>query len=187
MLETSAVRKLHDTPVEKVVATAFSVVIGLTNDRQITFQSGYEGDEADAVVFARLQRTMGFADKLKAVYEIPGLEEDLDRHDKAIARFQQDRDAIEDRHRNEQAFRQVQIDTKTTDAQDNWTKSGRRGSFSLQGATAAAVANLKSAIAAAENEIKVGRENFKTTMERHQEERALCAAKLAKAKALAEG
>lgn len=184
----NTVRKLHpDEPVEKVVATAVSIVVGLTNDRQMTFQSGYEGDESDDAVFARLQRNMRFADRLKAIYEIPGLEEDLERHKLALERFQSDRDEIEERHKRAQAMRQVEIDARRRRAQEAWDASGKRGAFQPQGATLRDLNLSQAEIDKAENEAVQGRENFLVTLKRHQEETDLCAAKLAKAKALAEG
>lgn len=95
--------------VEKVFATATSITIGLSNDRQITFQSGFEGDETDAVVNARFDRMMAFADRQKARYQIPEIEEELFKHRETLANFIEDRDRIELEHTRAQAARSVEI------------------------------------------------------------------------------
>ena len=70
----------------------------MADDRQITFQSGYEGDESDEIVFARLQRNLRFADRLKAIYEIPKLEDEIAEHNKNYERLQEDWAAADERY-----------------------------------------------------------------------------------------
>lgn len=59
--------------VKKAIASGVSIVVGLANDRQITFQTGFESDETDDAVNNRFDRAMRFADRLKARYEVDGL------------------------------------------------------------------------------------------------------------------
>jgi hypothetical protein len=183
----STVRKLREETVEKVVATGVSIVVGLADDRQITFQTGYEGDETDAAVNARLDRTMRFANRLKAVYSLPTLEDELDRHNKTIERFQEDRDAIEKQFAVRQAMRSVELGERKNRAVKTWQASGKHGEFKPQGATARDLDLIQGEMDKAEAEVEQGRKNFQVSMERHIEERDFCAAKVAKAKALAEG
>lgn len=102
----------HQPPeiVTKVVASAVSIVVGLSNDRQITFQTGFEGDEPDAAVNERFDRIMRLADRQKARYQIPEIEEELFQHRETLANFVEDRDRLETNHVHDQAARQVQID-----------------------------------------------------------------------------
>lgn len=183
----SAVRKLREEVVEKVVASAVSIVVGLADDRQITFQTGYEGDETDAAINARLDRTMRFADRLKAIASLPTLELELERHETTIERFQADQTAIETRHEVAQAKRSVERAAREQNAVKTWNASGKRGEFKPQGATARDLDLIQGEIDKAEAEAAQGRKNFKVSLERHQEERDFCAAKIAKARALAEG
>lgn len=84
-----------ETPVVKVVATGFSVVFGVADDCQITFQSGFEGDEDDSVVNARIDRLMRFGERQQALRRIPKLEKDLADQKGKLAQFQADRAEIE--------------------------------------------------------------------------------------------
>lgn len=99
-------------PVNKVVATAFSLTIGLADDRQIVFQSGFEGDETDAVVNERLDRIMRLGDRQKARYKIPQLEEELAKHRDTLAQFQEDLGRAEATHASQQATRQVELEER---------------------------------------------------------------------------
>lgn len=82
-------------PVEKVVATGVSLVVGLSDNMQITFQSGFEGDETDAAVNARLDRLVALANRQKAIAEVPMLENELFKHREELAQFQEDLDRVE--------------------------------------------------------------------------------------------
>lgn len=187
MPEATKVQQLRPEVVEKVVATAVSIVVGLADDRQITFQTGYEGDETDDAVNGRLDRTMRFANRLKAIYSLPNLEDELERHEKTIERFQADRDEIEKNLAVKQAMRSVELGERRNKAVKAWQAGGRQGEFRPQGATARDLDLIQGEMDRAEEDAKQGRENFKVSMKRHEEERDICAAKVAKAKALAEG
>lgn len=96
-------------PITKVVATAFNLTIGLSDGRQITFQSGFEGDEPNAVVNARLDRMMAMADRQKARYDLPEAEEELAKQRETLANLLEDIPHVEKRHELEQAGRREQI------------------------------------------------------------------------------
>ena len=183
----SAVRKLHPEPTEKVVATAVSLVVGVADDRQITFQSGYEGDEPDEVVFERIQRNLRFADRLKAIYETPKLEDDIAEHDKNYAQLLEDWADADERFARDQAERQVQIDTITRDSVAAWNRSQKRGEWRATGAHASSLENIHRSIHKAEEERKQQLDLNMKTRERWTDKRAELQRKLDRAKALAEG
>ena len=62
-----------------------------------------------------------------------------------------------------------------------------RSNATPRGASKRTLDLIQAEIDKADAEHKVGKENFAETMKRHLEETALCEAKIAKAKALAEG
>lgn len=105
-------QRLHQEPeaVEKVIATGVSIVVGLTNDRQITFQTGFEGDEEDAAINRRFDRIMRLADRQKAKYSMKEAVKELAQREKALANFIFDKAVIESRHDREQAMRRETID-----------------------------------------------------------------------------
>lgn len=183
------VRKLHEeeAPVEKVIATGVSIVVGLSNDRQMTFQSGFEGDETDAAVNARMDRFMRIADRLKARYELVTLEEELEMHLKTLAKFVEDFEAVEKRFEITQASRQVEIETRRRDAEARWTKDGKRGSYRPEGATKRDLDLIQGELDKVENERAQYLANHKVSLERFHEETEIRQAKIAKAKATAEG
>lgn len=112
MRESSNVRKITEAaepPVEKVIASAVNIVVGLAPDRQITFSTGFEGDEPDAVINARFDRIMRMADRLKGHYEIPDIEEDLAKSREALRNLRVDLERIDRQHDHDQAARRVQI------------------------------------------------------------------------------
>ena len=183
----NTVRKLHEEPVEKVVATAVSIVVGLADDRQITFQTGYEGDETDDAVNGRLDRTMRFANRLKAVYSLPALEDELEQHETVLARFLEDQAAIVERYEVEQAGRVAELSAKRRDAESRHATSGKRGGYKPEGATKRDMELIAGATLKAENEFKQNRDIANKTHERYVQEIDTRKAKIAKAKALAEG
>lgn len=79
----------------KVVATAFSLVVGISDDAQITFQSGFEGDESDDIVNARIDRIVRIAERQQALRKIPKLEKDLIQQKEQLAQFHENRAQIE--------------------------------------------------------------------------------------------
>ncbi len=102
------VTKLRQPGEPMAVGVATGIVVGITNDRQITFQTGHEGNESPDVVFNRYLGVMKIADRLKAHYEVPEIEEELFKHRETLANFIEDRDRRIAEH-------EVQV--------DEWTKS----------------------------------------------------------------
>lgn len=100
-----------DEPVNKVIATGFSIVVGIANDAQITFQSGYEGDEDDSSINARVDRMMRIAQRQKAIHEVADLEKEIEENRKGLTRFVDLAETAEANFAYAQAERQVQIDT----------------------------------------------------------------------------
>lgn len=110
MPEQSNVRKLvEDAPVVKVVATAFSLVVGLTPDKQLTFQSGFEGDEPDEVINLRMDKMLRLADRIRSRYEIPEAEEELAKQQETVSNLRFDLDRLDKQHEHDQAARQVEL------------------------------------------------------------------------------
>ena len=157
-------QRLHREPevVEKVIATGVSIVVGLTNDRQITFQTGFEGDETDEAVNRRFDRIMRLADRQKAKYSLKEAVKELALRETALANFIFDKAAIEERHTREQAIRRETIEEMkrlrsaarekcqseidgtilkiqdkkagiVAEAQETYRRSGKLGAFKLVG------------------------------------------------------
>lgn len=99
-----------EEPVSKVIATGLTLVVGISNDRQIQFQSGYEGDEDDSSIKARLARMNGFADYLKATARIPDIGKELRDLRKKRATYQELYDRLEKEHPHQIAAREVEIE-----------------------------------------------------------------------------
>lgn len=110
MRESAKVQPLHEQPVEKVVATGFNLVINLAGERQITFQSGYEGDETDEAVYARIDRMMTIGDRYKARYSIPDIEADLAKQEETVANLLVDKARLDVEFEAAQAARFEEIE-----------------------------------------------------------------------------
>ena len=165
-----------DTPVQKVIATGLSLVVGLSDNQQITFQSGYEGDEDDSSIKARLDRMMLFASHLTARARIPDLKRQIAKHVSDAATFQELTDRAEKEHPHQIAARQVEIDEikslhdsekakfvadmdaeilKTQELRaeefnaglEEYRRSGRQGSYVPRGAREATLKRIDSAVA----------------------------------------
>ena len=105
----AAVRTLHEPPVEKVVASAVEIVVGVANDRQMRFSTAFEGDETDAAINARFDRIFRLADRQKARYEIDDLDLDLSKTRDTLSQFREDMGRIEADHERAQAARGVEM------------------------------------------------------------------------------
>lgn len=172
--------------VVKDVATAFSLVVGLAPDRQMTFQSGFEGDETDEVIRARVNRLLDLGDYLKARYEIPEAEKNLAKQRETLTNLIVDRERLDKEYESEQAGRRnqlevlddvcaeaikeakLEINVKILEAQQTKQrihdegatesyKSGRRGTYEPRGAVKANIATLDGAI-----------EHFKDLLEKEE-------------------
>lgn len=149
--------------VSKVVASGVTITVGLSDDRQMTFQSGFEGDETDASINARFDRMMRFADRLKAKYEIVQIRKDVIKATDTLSQLQEDWARVKGEHQKVIAQRQVELqerhdqretmrkaaraeidasilelqEKKRTDFQegaDEHVRSGRQGAYKPQGA-----------------------------------------------------
>ena len=106
------VTKLRQDYEERNVATQVSLVVGVTDNAQMTFVTGFEGDDPDHVVNARLDRLMTFAERLKAKASIPQLEDDLLKQSETLAQFQEDLARVDLEHGRAQALRRLEIDER---------------------------------------------------------------------------
>ena len=79
----------------EVVGTAVGLTVGLSDNRQMTLQSGYADDEPDHVINARLDRAMAFADRQRAKYEIVTLREEIETHQTARGRLAENLNVID--------------------------------------------------------------------------------------------
>ncbi len=167
MRESAKVQPLHEQPVDKVVATGFNLVINLAGERQITFQSGYEGDETEEAVYARIDRMMKIGDRYKARYSIPEMEKDLATQEATLANLLVDKARLDVEFEAAQAARLEEIEKCKETAnghildlgkrknevekagQDDWASRGRRGEYKPQGASKVEVDRLDSAMHAA--------------------------------------
>lgn len=167
MPESAKVQPLREAPVEKVVATGFNLVINLAGERQITFQSGYEGDETDEAVYARIDRMMKIGDRYKARYSIPEIEADLAKQEETVANLLVDKARLDVEFEASQAARHDEIRKcqETANAhildlgqrkgeveksgQEDWAARGRRGEYKAQGASKVEVDRLDTAMHAA--------------------------------------
>lgn len=99
-------------PAERDVATAVSLVVGLTDNMQITFQTGFGTDETDAAVNARLDRLVAVADRQRAIAQVPVIEAQLVKEQADLSQFQEDLGRIEIDHVARKASLQRQLDDK---------------------------------------------------------------------------
>jgi hypothetical protein len=79
---------------------------------QITFQSGFEGDETDAVVNERLDRLVALANRQKAIAEVPKLEDDVLKQRETLSQLHEDLERIEAGHVAQQKARRDQLDAQ---------------------------------------------------------------------------
>lgn len=98
--------------VEREVATAVSLVVGLTDNMQITFQTGFGTDESDEAINARLDRLVAVANRQRSLAEVPKLEDQLQKEKGDLSQFQEDLGRIELDHASRKAEMQGQLDAK---------------------------------------------------------------------------
>jgi hypothetical protein len=96
-------------PVEREVATAFSLVVGLADNMQITLQSGFTEDEPESAVNARLDRLVALAKRQRAIAEIPAIEDEIIKQKDTLAQFQEDLARVNADHDRLQAQRRVEL------------------------------------------------------------------------------
>lgn len=163
-----------EEPVVKAYATMFQIVIGLSDNRQISFNSGFESDEDDAAVNARMDRIMRIADRQRAKYEIPELLKDIAKRQEVIDNLTEDRKRVDEQYEKDMASmgasmaeleRRCTADVEASnaeanarilevrgraekirdEAQDDWQKRGNLGAYKPQGTAKAALLNHEEA------------------------------------------
>lgn len=97
---------------DRDVATAFSIVVGLSDNMQITFQSGFGTDETDAAINDRIDRLVRVAERQRAIAQIDKLEKDLVQQTEMLAQFREDYDRIDLQTQQTIAQREVELDTR---------------------------------------------------------------------------
>jgi predicted nucleic acid-binding Zn-ribbon protein len=187
--------------VREVVGTAVGFTIGLADDRQVTFQTGFAEDEPDHLINARFDRIMALADRQKAKYELVKLREELETHDKALARLVEDIARVDVDFEKSQAQLDVQIveyqrrkgELEQSIYQNN-VSTGRSGNRKPQGHASVSLKNIEAGIdnAKADKEKNIAerdqhRETVLAQRGRFEEEIARIKSKIAAKEALLEG
>ncbi len=113
---------IRKAKVAKVVASAVQIVVGVANDRRMTFSTGFEGDEPDNEVNERFDRIFRLADRQKARYEIEEIEADLSKTRETLSQYWEDLARIEADYVRQQAARQVEIDERESARPDERKK-----------------------------------------------------------------
>jgi len=173
----------------KNVAVGFSLVVGLSDNSQITFQSGFEGDETDEAVNARIDRIVRIAHRQKALNQIPDVERDLAQQRATLAQFREDLERVNLDHDKQQAQRALEIEERVSareterrkfEAEINtailqmqearqaqWNegamehqRSGRASSYKPAGVRATNIAKIESAIEKAKENREGALEDF---------------------------
>jgi len=185
----------------EVVGMAVGFTIGLADDRQVTFQTGFAEDEPDSVVNARFDRIMALADRQKAKYELVKLREELETHQRAQVRLNEDLERVEAEFHKSQAQLDVQIlqyqHEKSKLEQEVYQSnvaSGRSGSRKPSGHVAVSIERVQAGIesAKADKEKNIAereqhRDSVLKQAARFEEEVASRLAKIAEKEALLKG
>ncbi len=139
--------------VPEVVGTAVGLTIRITDDCQMTFQSGFAEDETDAVVNARLDRLQAFAARQHALANIP-LKQNAKRDLlKQIMQYEADRTHVETDlvDANTSLDQQVLLLREKADetlraGENEYRKSGRVGPYKPRGPVAANLERIEQQI-----------------------------------------
>lgn len=139
---------------KEVSAIGYSVAANIDGSRQITFQHFIASDATDEQVNADLDRIMRIVDRQRAVYEMPEIQEELDKLNEEISQYTEDKvTTAEANFLRAQADLDVQIATLQADhkkafdtAYEQHGRSGRGGEFKVRGQTAAALDRIDAGI-----------------------------------------
>lgn len=139
---------------KEVSAIGYSVAANVGGDRQLTFQHFIASDATNAEVNADLDRIMGIVDRQRAVYQMPEVQDELDKLHEEISQYTEDKvTTAEANFHRAQADLDVQIATLQADhkkafeaAYARHTTSGRRGDFKPTGQTGAALDRIDAGI-----------------------------------------
>jgi hypothetical protein len=94
---------------EQAPAIGFSVTTNLDGNRQIVLQGFFAADTATPEANATLDKVLVLADRQKARYELPEVEEELFKHRETLSQYEEDKASLDVRHQHEQARREVEI------------------------------------------------------------------------------
>lgn len=121
-------------------AIGVSIIANVGSSAQITLQTFFGRETPDAEANALIDRLMSFSSRQKAAAEIPDLEAELDKHERSLAQFDEDKARLDAEFERDQAVRQVQVEeltahrTKLHDtAYENHVKTGRSAEFEVKG------------------------------------------------------
>lgn len=176
-----------------VPALGYSITANLAGEKQIVFQCYVGQDEDDAAVNAKLDRVIAFVDRLKARAELPDLRDELSKHEKTVAQFDEDRAKLDNQFRSAAAIAELKIKTLVADkekmfaaAEAQFRKDGRVGDFNPTGHTRTNLDRQDAGIKAIEDEIEAMRnqraieiENVDISRRRFQQEIDRLLAKIA--------
>lgn len=91
-------------------AIGASITMNLGGDRQIVLQTFYDRDAPIDETNAMLDRLFIVADRQKARYELYDLRDELTKHEKTLAQFEEDLSRVETDFAKQKAERDVQVD-----------------------------------------------------------------------------
>jgi hypothetical protein len=157
------------TEMEKSPAIGISLTMNVGNNAQAVLQTFVAQEASDKEANALLDRLFSLAARQKALGEIPELEEDLSKHKKTLAQFNEDLARVETDYETNKEKRLESIAKLTKDyeaefekAYETHSKSGRQGEFEPRGSVKSRLATYTAGINKIDQEMK------KADAERHQ-------------------
>jgi len=153
-MENVAPMRPKDQPRREVPAIGASITCNLGGDRQMVIQTHVAGDDTDEQVKGTLDRMLSFVDRAKARYEMEQEEEQFRTVGVTLANLIAGFPHAERMFAKEQVERDAQIELLQADIKKNHdeaynrhVESGRRGAFTLKGASAQVQDRLEKEIA----------------------------------------
>lgn len=137
-----------ETPtVTKAPAIGMSVTCNAGGDRQLVLQTFVDQEADDSTVNALADRMMRVADRQQAIYKIPALEEEIEKHRKELANFEENFARLEGIHQQQVAELDVKIvtlservETERNEGYEEHVASGRKSEYQPKGARAQTIA-----------------------------------------------
>jgi hypothetical protein len=129
--------------VKEVVGTSFAFVVGLSDNQQITFQSGFASDESDAVIHARIDRLARIARRSQLLAETPKLREE--RSDLLSQKAQRRDDHAQAQAAYERAVQEIEARKQATFdvGYTEHVRGGKQAPYEPRGAAKATIANCQ--------------------------------------------
>jgi len=147
-------------PLSEVTAIGVSVTANLAGKRQIVLQCHFPADAPVGEGHELIDRLMALADRQEAKAELPGLKEELDKHESALANLRDDLKRVEDdfaaklTEKTEAREKLVnQQESVKTEAYETHYRSGRQGDPVLTGSAKGTYNNYGTAIAQIDEQI----------------------------------